>query len=107
MFHDIKAIPIAALLLLGAVSTVAAQDAAKPATLVELPEGAAKSIVAAQCVGCHDLSRIFNANHSAAEWRNVVNMMVSAGARLSPVEKDAVTRYLTKTFASAKGRARS
>jgi hypothetical protein len=52
----------------------------------------------AQCAGCHDLSRIFNANHSAAEWRNVVNMMVSAGARLSPVEKDAVTRYLTENF---------
>ena len=79
------------------MSAVAAQDA-KSASPVELPEGAAKSIVAAQCVGCHDLSRIFNANHSAAEWRNVVAMMVSAGARLPPAEKDAVTHYLIENF---------
>jgi virginiamycin B lyase len=49
-------------------------------------------------IGCHDLSRILNANHSAAEWRNVVNMMVAAGARLSPAEKDAVARYLIESF---------
>ena len=88
------------------MSAVAAQDA-KSASPVELPEGAAKSIVAAQCVGCHDLSRIFNANHSAAEWRNVVAMMVSAGARLPPAEKDAVTRYLIENFPEGEGRARS
>jgi len=68
-----KAIPIAALLALCTISAAAAQDA-KPAA-PDLPEGAAKSVVAAQCIGCHDLSRILNANHSAAEWRNVVNMM--------------------------------
>ena len=47
---------------------VAAAQDAKPAAL-DLPEGAAKSVVVAQCTGCHDLSRILNANHSAAEWR--------------------------------------
>ena len=52
----------------------------------------------ARCIGCHDLSRIVNANHSAAEWRNVVNMMLTAGAKLSPSEKDAVTQYLIESF---------
>ena len=79
------------------MSAAAAQDA-KSAPPADLPEGAAKSVVAAQCIGCHDLSRILNANHSAAEWRNVVNMMVAAGARLSPAEKDAVARYLIESF---------
>jgi virginiamycin B lyase len=91
-----KAILIAALFAFCAMSAAAAQDA-KPAAL-DLPEGAAKSVVAAQCTGCHDLSRIRNANHSAAEWRNVVNMMVAAGARLSPAEKDAVAGYLIESF---------
>jgi virginiamycin B lyase len=92
-----KAIAIAALLAFCAMSAAAAQDA-KSAAPADLPEGAAKPVVAAQCIGCHDLSRIRNANHSAAEWRNVVNMMVAAGARLSPPEKDAVTRYLIEGF---------
>jgi hypothetical protein len=91
-----KAIPIAALFALCAMSAAAAD--AKPAAPADLPEGAAKAVVAAQCMGCHDLSRILNANHSAAEWRNVVNMMVAAGARLSPAEKDAVARYLIESF---------
>jgi virginiamycin B lyase len=92
-----KTIPTAALLAFCAMSAAAAQDA-KSAPPADLPEGAAKSVVAAQCIGCHDLSRILNANHSAAEWRNVVNMMVAAGARLSPAEKDAVARYLIESF---------
>ena len=91
-----KAIPIAALLVFCAMPVAAAQDA-KPAAL-DLPEGAAKSVVVAQCTGCHDLSRILNANHSAGEWRNVVTMIVAAGARLSPAEKDAVARYLIESF---------
>jgi len=77
-----KTIPTAALLAFCAMSAAAAQDA-KSAPPADLPEGAAKSVVAAQCIGCHDLSRILNANHSAAEWRNVVNMMVAAGARVA------------------------
>lgn len=92
-----KAVPIAALVVFSAVSTAAAQDA-KTAAARDLPEGAAKSIVGQQCVGCHDLSRILNANHSATEWRNVVDMMVAAGSRLSPAEKDAVSRYLAESF---------
>lgn len=92
-----KAIPIAALFAFCAMSAAAAQDA-KPAAPADLPEGAAKAVVAVQCMGCHDLSRILNANHSAAEWRNVVNMMIAAGARLSPAEKDAVARYLIESF---------
>ena len=84
------------------MSAAAAQDA-KSAPPADLPEGAAKSVVAAQCIGCHDLSRILNANHSAAEWRNVVNMMVAAGARLSPAEKDAVARYLIESFPERAG----
>jgi virginiamycin B lyase len=92
-----KSIALSALLACCAASVAAAQES-KSATLIDLPAGAAKETVTARCVGCHDLSRITNANHTAAEWRNVVNMMVTAGAKLSPAEKDAVTQYLIESF---------
>ena len=92
-----KSIALSAMLACCAASVAAAQES-KSAALIDLPQGAAKETVMARCVGCHDLSRIVNANHSAAEWRNVVNMMVTAGAKLSPAEKDAVTQYLIDSF---------
>jgi virginiamycin B lyase len=79
------------------MSVVAAQDYARAAPF-DLPEGPGKQTVAAACTGCHDVSRITNANHSAPEWRNVVNVMIAAGAKLSPAEKDAVTQYLIERF---------
>ncbi len=92
-----KSTPIAAVLAFCAVSAAAAQES-KSATEADLPAGAAKQIVATTCTGCHDLSRIVSANHSAAEWRNVLNMMTAAGAKLSASEKDAVAQYLIEGF---------
>ena len=77
---------------------VAGAQESKPPAAFDLPDGAAKQTVATTCTGCHDLSRIINANHSAAEWRSVVNMMVTAGAKLSATEKDAVAQYLIEKF---------
>ena len=50
------------------------------------------------CVACHDLRRVVNSNYSPEEWRNVVNMMVSAGTPLSAAQKEMVTAYLIKNF---------
>jgi len=63
-----------------------------------LPEGAAKQTIETMCVGCHDLRRVVHSNYSPDEWHNVVNMMVSAGAPLSPAQKEAVTDYLVANF---------
>jgi virginiamycin B lyase len=79
-------------------ASVAAAQQSKSARQFDLPEGAAKQTVVTLCSGCHDLGRIGNANHSAAEWPNVVNMMIAAGAKLSPSEKDAVTQYLIENY---------
>ena len=88
---------IAAALTLCAALSALAQDW-KPTAAFVLPEGDAKATVETACVGCHDLGRIVNASHSPAEWRNVVNMMVTAGAKLSPAQKQAVTDYLIEKF---------
>lgn len=79
------------------VSLAAAQETG-PGAQVTLPEGPAKQTVETVCKGCHDLQRITNANHSAAEWRNVVNMMVAAGLQLSLAQKQTVTQYLIEKF---------
>jgi virginiamycin B lyase len=71
---------------------------AQQATQFTLPDGEAKQAIETTCVGCHDLRRVANSNYSPDEWRNVVNMMVSAGTPLSPSQKEAVTNYLIKNF---------
>lgn len=92
-----RPIATATVLVLCTASFAAAEDRKSP-TASDLPEGAAKQTVATLCTGCHDLGRIVNSNYSAAEWRNVVNMMVAAGAPLSASDKDAVAHYLIESF---------
>jgi virginiamycin B lyase len=92
-----KSAPVAALLMLCAVSPAPAQQNT-PRTAYNLPEGAAKQTVATACAGCHDLGRITDAHHSVAEWRNIVNMMVTAGAKLPPAERETVLQYLVDNF---------
>src|SRR5271163_5022066 len=79
-----------------AAHAVAQQSA--PAEQVTLPDGDAKQTIEALCVGCHDLRRVVRSNNSPEEWRNAVNMMVSAGAPLSPEQKVSVTDYLITNF---------
>jgi virginiamycin B lyase len=97
MIEQTRAGVIAAGLALCAALPALAQES-KPAVAFVLPDGNAKATVETTCVGCHDLGRIVNANHSPAEWRNVVNMMLTAGAKLSPAQKQAVTDYLIEKF---------
>ena len=72
-------------------------DPSQPGGAV-LPDGAGKKLVQDNCVGCHDLRRVVTANNSPEDWRNVVNMMKSAGAPLTPDQVAIVTDYLNKSF---------
>ena len=74
-----------------------AQEAAS-ANQYSLPDGDAKQTIETVCVACHDLRRVVHSNYSQAEWHNVINMMVSAGAPLTPAQKESVTDYLIKNF---------
>jgi virginiamycin B lyase len=62
----------------------------------KLPAGPEKAIVAEVCTACHELGRIVNGSYDAAGWHNVVNMMVNAGAALTPDQIAPVTNYLIK-----------
>jgi len=101
MTHVTRSILLAAAAMLGAALPVLGQEAApssNPPEQFVLPEGAAKQTVETMCVACHDLRRVVHSNYSPDEWRNVVNMMVSAGAPLSPSQKQDVTAYLIQNF---------
>ncbi len=91
-----RPILLAAAALFAGSSALAQQSG--PAGTSNLPDGDAKEIVATTCVACHDLRRVVHSDYSNEEWRNVVNMMVSAGAPLAPAQKQAVTDYLIKNF---------
>jgi virginiamycin B lyase len=63
-----------------------------------LPDGPGKEIVAASCATCHSIDRVTRAGYDRDGWRNVVAMMVNAGAKLPPDQTNAVVAYLTKSF---------
>jgi virginiamycin B lyase len=63
-----------------------------------LPEGSAKVLVQEKCTICHDLRRVVNSNYSPAEWQNVVNMMMAAGAPINQGEANQIRDYLTASF---------
>jgi virginiamycin B lyase len=74
------------------------EPAGKAAEQYVLPDGDAKQTVETNCIGCHDLRRVVHSNYSPEEWRNVVNMMASAGAPLSASQKESITAYLIQNF---------
>ena len=64
----------------------------------KLPAGPMHDVVATQCTTCHELGRIVYGNYTPQGWRNVVDMMMSAGAGLTPEQVSMVEDYLIKSF---------
>jgi virginiamycin B lyase len=95
-------------LLLPAVAAVCFSVAhpayAQQAEQYSLPEGNGKETVQALCTGCHDLRRVVNSNYSPEEWQNVVNMMIAAGARMTPAQVTTVSNYLIASFPQKQAR---
>ena len=87
-------------------AAVAAASIVMPALAAEvndpdvgkLPAGPEKAIVAEACTACHELGRIVYGSYDATGWHNVVNMMMNAGAALSPDQVEPLTDYLIKSF---------
>ena len=69
----------------------------------KLPANALKQTVVTACTACHELGRIVNGSYDAAGWHNVVNMMMNAGAALTPEQVEPVTQYLIKSFPEKPG----
>src|SRR5437773_11556357 len=63
-----------------------------------LPAGDAKTIVENACTACHAATMITSAGHTSADWKLLVERMVSAGADVPANQMAMVTDYLTKNF---------
>jgi len=78
-----------------------AGDAAKaksPADDFGLPAGEGRDLVATTCTACHDLENVKMKKASKDEWSDIVNSMVSYGAKVSDPEFKTITEYLSKAF---------
>jgi cytochrome c-type biogenesis protein CcmH/NrfF len=56
------------------------------------------TLVQERCSVCHPLTRVESANHTAAEWKTIVNTMISRGAQLTPEEETAVVNFLAANY---------
>src|SRR5689334_1338386 len=79
-------------------TTLWAQGPPVPTKERPLPEGPAKAIVQKACVSCHLITFITTAQHPAAEWKLLVERMVSDGAAVPANQIDMVSDYLAKAF---------
>src|SRR5256885_6470319 len=63
-----------------------------------LPAGNGKAVVETACTTCHAITLISGTGHTPAEWKLLVERMVSAGAEVPKDQIPTVTEYLTKAF---------
>jgi competence protein ComEA len=63
-----------------------------------LPDGAGKALTERMCKGCHGLENVVRARRTEDKWAEVVDDMVSRGAKGTDAEVDQVIRYLSTHF---------
>jgi cytochrome c5 len=56
------------------------------------------TLVQERCSVCHPLSRVEASRHTAADWKLIVDTMISRGAQLTPGEETVVVNYLATNF---------
>lgn len=83
----------------GAFTFSAPSAKAQDATL---PDGEGKDLVQKVCTACHDVGTATSENHTAAEWKSVVDTMVSRGAEGTDEQFATIVKYLTANFGPKK-----
>lgn len=63
-----------------------------------MPDGPGRSLVIAQCVGCHALDMTLGKRGTAAEWRGTVQTMVDRGAKITSPDAEAIATYLGQHY---------
>jgi hypothetical protein len=72
--------------------------AALPVCAQDLPDGPGKETVMTVCTACHGLEDIIASRHTKAEWKKLVDKMISFGAEAKDEEVEAIVNYLAKNF---------
>jgi cytochrome c5 len=60
----------------------------------QLPDGEGKTLLNAQCAGCHGLDVLAGKQSSKEEWKGTVDRMVSYGASLNDKQQATLIDYL-------------
>jgi competence protein ComEA len=63
-----------------------------------LPDGAGKTVTERMCKGCHGLDNVVRSRFTEDKWSEVVDDMVSRGAKGTDDEIDQVIKYLSAHF---------
>lgn len=74
---------------------IAVAHAQSPDGLFEAPE---TPLVRTKCTLCHEASHITRQRLGPAEWQDVVKLMVTRGAPISPAEQATILGYLTRHY---------
>jgi competence protein ComEA len=76
----------------------AAQNAPATPAATKLPDGPGEKLVEKTCQSCHTVSTFTSKRHSADDWADEVEKMVSRGAVLTDAETDQVVQYLATHY---------
>jgi competence protein ComEA len=72
--------------------------AALTAIAQDLPEGPGKAATVKVCGSCHGVDMVTSNEHTASEWNDVVNDMITRGAKGTDEELGQVVDYLARHF---------
>jgi hypothetical protein len=67
-------------------------------SLPPMPPGEGRDLAQTDCLGCHNLSMIFQNRKTQAGWTKEINDMIQRGAAVFPEEIEPITVYLSKNF---------
>jgi hypothetical protein len=56
------------------------------------------TLIQQRCSVCHPLSRVEKTKYPSAEWKTIVDLMISRGAQLTPEEEPVVVSYLAAHY---------
>jgi cytochrome c5 len=59
----------------------------------------AEAVLNSKCTQCHDLTRVINAKHDAAGWKQTIDRMINTnGAKVTPEEENLLNPYLASKY---------
>jgi cytochrome c-type biogenesis protein CcmH/NrfF len=85
-------------LLIFSIFTSACSSSSSSTTPASTTQLDGATLLQERCSVCHPLARVESSNHTAAEWRTIVNTMISRGAQLTAEEEIVVVKYLAANF---------
>jgi cytochrome c5 len=96
---------VSVLCLTAAAAPAARRTAkAKPAAAAvsPFPRGVGQAQVTAACAACHPTTVITTKHYSEDKWAQLVEQMITRGAKVSDADFDAVVGYLVRNYGASK-----